>query len=468
MFYAEKMAEWLVNLNYDNIPKDVVKKTKECIYDWVSITIYGAESPWSNSLLNTVRETGGNEESTILVHKDRTSCANAAMMNSMMALSYDLSDTYPKVELHPSCSLIASALAVAERENSTGKDLITSVVAGYEIITRVAASMNKRPQSFTAARGFEANSIFPPFGAVSAAGKLLKLDKEQMTNAIGLAGGSMGAATIDYLVDGNWTYRWNSARAAHNGILNAIMAKNGYVGPHAVFEGQWDNKGRFGVINALAGDMTFKDDLIDGLGEIWNIKDMAFKFYGCCHYNQGYSDGIIKLMNEHNFNADDVEEVTAYLPHFALFLGVPREVKIKPKNLTISQWSLPFVLATVLTDGHLMNPKEQLSDKKLTDPQILQLTDRVKIERDRNLDKAFIEEARFDSPVKIKLNNGKEYEITSTCKGFSFNPLTEEEMDIKFNTLTSSVFNEEKREKIKKEIKNLEEITSISDMINNW
>ncbi|MEW6616269.1 MAG: MmgE/PrpD family protein [Thermodesulfobacteriota bacterium] len=468
MYFAERLAEWVVDLKYKDIPADVVEKAKLCIYDWVCIAVYGADSPWTKALLDIVRETGGRGESTIMVHKDLVPSPNAAMVNAVMALSYDLSDTYPRVELHPSCSVIASALAMAEREGVTGKDLITSVVAGYEVVTRVASAMNRRPQSFTAARGFEANSIFPSFGAVAASGKLLDLKQEEMTNAFGLAGGSMGAATIDYLIDGNWTYRWNSGRASQNGILNALMAKKGFVGPHAIFEGQWDSKGRFGVINALSGDMTFQDDLVDGLGETWNIKEMAFKYYGCCHYNQGYADGVIKLINEHGFEAEDIGEITAYVPHFALFLGVPREVKVKPKNLTISQWSLPFILATVIVDGHLLNPKEQLSEKRLTDTKMLDLADKVKIERDRELDKAFMEDGIFKSPLNVRLKDGNEYEITSTCKGFSHNPLTEEEMDNKFDVLTSSVFEKGKRESIKKELKTLEGIKSVSEWVRSW
>ncbi|MDO8784665.1 MAG: MmgE/PrpD family protein [Syntrophales bacterium] len=468
MYYAERLAEWLVHLKYEDIPADVVAKAKDCIYDWICITIYGADSPWSKALLDTVRETGGKEESTVIVHRDRLPCTQAAMVNAVMALSYDLSDTYPKVELHPSCSVIASALAVGEREDVTGKDLITAVVGGYEVITRVAAAMNRRPESFTAVRGLEANSIFPPFGAVAVAGKLLRLKEEEMSNAFGLAGGSMGAATIEYLLDGNWTYRWNSGRAALNGILNALMAKKGFVGPHAVFEGHWDNNGRYGVINALAGNMMYRDSLVEGLGDVWNIKEMSFKYYGCCHYNQGYLDGIVKLMKEYRFTAEDVEEITACVPHFALFLGVPRDVKVKPKNLTVAQWSLPFVLATVLTDGHLLDPREQLSDKRLTNPEMLKLTEKVKIERDRELDKTFMEEGIFKSPLRVRLKNGKDYEITSTCKGFPHNPLTEEELDHKFDALTSGVCGEEKRAQMKRELKNLEETKSISALIRNW
>ena len=468
MYYSERLTQWIVNLRFQDIPDDVVEKAKACIRDWVCITVYGAESPWSTALLDLVREIGGKKESTILVHKDMVPCANAAMVNAVMALSYDMSDTYPRVELHPSCSVIASALSMAERNDVSGKEFITSVVAGYEIITRVSEALNKRPESFSAVRGFEANSIFPPFGAVTVAGKLLNLNEEQMTNALGLAGGSMGASTIEYLIDGNWTYRWNSGRASHNGIMNALMAEKGFVGPHAVFEGHWDKKGRFGVINALAGNMMYKESLTNGLGEKWNIKEMAFKYYGCCHYNQGYADGLVKLIKKYDFIADDIEKITAYLPHFALFLGVPREVKIKPKNLTISQWSLPAVLSTILVDRHLLNPKEQLSEHRLKDPKMLDLFNKVEIEKDKALDNAFMEEGIFKSPLIVSLKNGKEYKITSTCKGFIHNPLTEEEMDNKFDTLTSDVFDDEKRTRVKNELKNLEGIKSIAEWVRSW
>ena len=465
MYYAERLAQWVVNLQFEDIPDDVVAKAKACIRDWVCIALYGADSPWSKALLELAKDFGGKKESTILAHKALVPCTNAAMVNAVMSLSYDISDTYPKVELHPSCSVIASALSMAERNDVTGKDFITAVIAGYEVITRVSEAMNKRPESYAAVRGFEANSIFPPFGAAAAGGKLLNLDEEQMTNAFGLAGGSMGASTIEYLIDGNWTYRWNSGRASHNGLFNALMAGKGFIGPRAVFEGHWDKKGRFGVINALAGNMTYQESLTDGLGVIWNIKEMAFKYYGCCHYNQGYADGILKLMNQYGFGADDVDEVTAYLPHFALFLGVPRPVKIKPANLTIAQWSLPCILATVIMDGHLFNPREQLSDKRLHEPERLAMFDKVKIEKDTQLDQAFKHDGVFNSPVKVRLKNGKVHEIVSTCKGFSQNPLTDEEIDKKFDVLTAGIYDQEKREQVKKELQNLQQIKSISKWV---
>ena len=107
-------------------------------------------------------------------------------------------------------------------------------------------------------------------------------------------------------------------------------------------------------------------------------------------------------------------------------------------------------------------------NKKLVYPGMLKLTEKVKIERDRELDKTFMEEGMFKSPLKVRLKNGKDYEITSTCKGFSHNPLTEGETDHKFDALTSGVHNEEKRAQIKRELKNLEEIKSISALIRNW
>lgn len=465
MYYAEKLAEWVVSLKFEHIPKEAVEKAKTCVADWVGIALYGSDSPWARTLAGIVGEIGGKEESVVLGQHHKVPSANAAMVNAVMSLAYDLSDTYPRLELHPSCAIVASALAMAERENSNGRDFLTSVVVGYEVMTRVAEALNRRPDSFTSLKGYDANSIFPPFGAAAVAGKLLGLDEEEMANALGLAGGSMGGATIEYLLDGSWSYRWGPGRAAHDGILNALMAKKGFVGPHAVFEGRWDDKGRYGIINAFAGDMKYAGDLVQGLGHKWNIKDIAFKYYGCCHYIHGYNDAALKLMREYHVAPEEVEEITAWLPHMTLFLAVPRELKLRPPNLTVAQWSLPVCLAVVMTDGHLLDPRKQLSEERLKEQGILQLADRVKVIRDRQLDAIFAEEGALKSPLKIRLKNGAEYETVSGCKGFPGSPLTAEELDHKFRRLASTVLDESRIESVTASLNEVEGVDRVADLV---
>lgn len=464
MYYAETLAEWSVGLKFEHLPHDVVEKARLCLQDWAGISLYGSTAPWAAALRDVVTEAGGKEESTIVADGRRVPCASAAMVNAVMALGYDLSDTYPLAELHPSCSIIGSALAVAQRERSGGKELLEAITAGYEVMNRVGMALNMRPHSFTALRGYEANSLFPPFGAAVAAGKLLHLNERQMTNAIGLAGGSMGGATIEYLLDGNWTYRWNSGRAAQNGILNALMAQRGFVGPHAVFEGHWDDRGRYGVVNAFAGNLSLMDRLTSGLGQEWTIKQMGFKYFGCCHYIHGYNDAMLRLLREQDVTPEQIEQVTAYLPGMTLFLAVPKRVKLRPANLTVAQWSLPFCLATVALDGHLLDPRNQLSESKLNDSRVLSLADRITCVKDEALDQVFQREGILRSPLKVQLKDGRQYEAASDCKGFPYNPLTAEEFNRKFRAMASAVLDDEEISRLARTIERAEHLTDVSEL----
>ncbi|MHC1566672.1 MAG: MmgE/PrpD family protein [Candidatus Syntropharchaeia archaeon] len=467
MYYAEKISEWLSELKYDDLPKDVIEKAKECVIDWVGVAVLGSFSEWSKILVEIVSEIGGKEESTVVRYGNKIPCPNAAMVNAVMALSFDFSDTYLQAESHPSCGIVSSALAMGERVGADGKDLITSVVAGYEVMCRVGDAFNRMPTASTAIRGFDPTGIIHPFGVVATAGKLMNLNAEQMADALGLAGGSMGGGLLEYLLDGDWTYRWNPGRAAHNGIINVLMAEKGYKGPHAVFEGHWDDKGRYGALKAYAEDLSNADKLVEGLGSEWRILEMGFKYYSCCHFIQGYNDAALRLMREKEIKPEDIEEITVFVPHMSLFLAKPREIKVRPPNLTVSQWSLPFCLAVVILDGHLMDPINQLSNERVKDEKVIDLAERINVIRDRSLDEIVREKAVLESPLKMKLKDGREFEASSKCKGFADNPLTEEEFLHKFRRNTEVLG--EKKERLVELLKNLEneEVSELAELLSH-
>ncbi|PIX27060.1 MAG: hypothetical protein COZ67_04320 [Chloroflexi bacterium CG_4_8_14_3_um_filter_45_15] len=463
-YYAEEVAQWAVSLERKDIPQDVIDIGKHCLFDWTGISIYGSLSPWSQAIASIVKDEKGKEEASILVEGTKVPAPQAALVNGVRTLSYDLSDTFLETALHPSCGIISAALATAEREKNNGQDLLTAIIAGYEVAARVGYSLNKPPKRLTSSKGFEANALIPCFGATIAAGKLLRLNQEQMSNALGLCSCSMTAGLIEYLLDGNWTYRWNAGKAGHDGVLNALLAQKGFVGPHAVFEGQWDNKGRYGVVNAFTGSVDTAIEVIKDLSEKWYLKDIGFKYYGCCHYIHGFIDGILKLMKENQISPNDIEEITCFLPHMTLFLAVPRRIKVKPANLTVAQWSLPFCLATAILDGHLLHPAEQLSQEKLSDTRVLALSQRIQGVLREDLDTLVEEKHILQSPFKLKLKNGKEYEATTGCKGFPYNPLTQEETNLKFDTLVSRILDKKKTTNLRSMLEKTEAIKDISEL----
>ena len=464
-YYAEQMAEWATSLRIEDVPQDVLDTAKHCLSDWVGIGIYGSLSPWSQVARDIVREHGGREEATILVDGLKVPAHNAALANGIMALSYDISDTFLETALHPSCGVIAAALATAERVRADGKALLTSIVAGYEITSRLARALNKPPKRVASSKGFESNAMIPSFGATVAAGKLLGLNQDQMSNALGLCSCSLTGGLIEYLLDGNWTYRWNGGRAGHDGVLNTLMAQKGFFGPHAVFEGQWDDKGRYGILNAFTGSIETAEELTRDLGQQWHLKGIGFKYYACCHYIHGFTNGVLDIMKGNRIAPEQIEEITCYLPHMTLFLAVPKRIKYKPANLTVAQWSLPFCLATAVMDGHLLHPADQFSEERLNDATVLGLAQRVKGVLNEELDELVREQNILRSPFKLTLKDGRDYEGSCDCKGFPYNPLTQEEVANKFNTLVSPILGEDRTKNLFSTLERVKETGDITSLV---
>ena len=470
MYYAEELGEWISSLNFEDIPEYVIDKTKNCIIDWVGTTLYGERSPWSRVMIDMARELGGKTEATIAVSGEKVPASNAAMANAVMAISYDFSDTDLKTELHPGPSVIASAIAMAERERSSGKEVITAIIAAYEIATRVAEAFNCAPHLRAAVKGFEPNGMLSIFGPVVSASKILKLDSKGVTNAIGLAGSSMGGGLVDYMIDGNWTYRWSQGKGAAVGIINALMAEKGFIGPAAVFEGQWDSlkrhsnskKGRFGALNAYIGTLEDSGKITKDLGKQWRLNDIVYKYYGCCHGIQGYIDGALQLMRENSFRAGDIKEITVRLPHFILFLVTPRAIKSRPPNLTVTQWSLPFSLARAILDGHLFSPQEQLSN--VDDVEVLGLADRINVIKDTSSEEFFSEKGQLLSPIEITLHDDRKLKIAKNIKGIGDNALTQDELEDKFNILSGKVLPKDKVAELINKLKSLQDVKSITEV----
>ncbi len=463
MYYSERMADWAVSLCYEDLPPDVIEIAKRAIADWTFATIYGARSEWGKIVVDIVKTDGGSKESTILVDGTMVPCTNAAMANAVMSLAYDMTDTFLAHALHPSCSIVAGALAVGEKQKSAGKEIITAVIAGYELTNRIgdALSLGKR---YLATKGYEAQALLPVFGTTIAAGKLLRLDADKMNHTLAITPCSIGGGLIEYLIDGNWTYRWNVGRAAHDGVLTALLAQRGFIGPDSVFEGHWDDKGRFGIVNAIAGDISWLNALDKDLGKEWAIRKLGFKGYGCCHYNQGFQDGMLKLIRQYKFRADDIEEVICYVPHMTLFLGVPRKLKVRPPNLTVAGWALPIVLAVTTLDGHLLDPATQTSDQRIQEPAVLTLADKIKVELDKNLDDIISKRGELMSPMKVRLKGGKEFSINVGCKGFSNNPVSDDEFDTKFRTLAKGVISKDLIDSLITHFAHLELVPDVSQL----
>ena len=172
---------------FDAFDFSVVESAKERIIDVVGCTIGGANAPGCSMLLDLVREWGGREEATIIVHGVKVPAHNAALVNSIMARSYDFEPCGSLVNgkttpAHISGTTVPVALTMGEARGASGKDVLTALILGDDLTSRIIAASNVNLDS-----GFDQTGIANMFGATAIAGRLLGLNEHQMLNALGIA-----------------------------------------------------------------------------------------------------------------------------------------------------------------------------------------------------------------------------------------------------------------------------------------
>ena len=182
--YSRIFAKYVVDLNYDELPTEVVEKTKMHFLDYLGNAFAAHEMPWSQMVINIVKQMKGEPQSTV-VGEGKYPMMNAVLANGTMAHGVDADDSGARPSwAHPGACINPAAFAAAEAEGVSGKELITGILAGYEISCRVDSSMYPGLRD----RGFHATGIVGTIGATAATGKILGLNEEQMVNAFGLAG----------------------------------------------------------------------------------------------------------------------------------------------------------------------------------------------------------------------------------------------------------------------------------------
>jgi 2-methylcitrate dehydratase PrpD len=194
------------------------------------------------------------------------------------------------------------------------------------------------------ARGFHPTGTCGTMGSAVTAAKILKLDREGMTNALGISG-SQAAASMEFLADGAFTKRLHPGWAAHSGIVAALLAAEGFTGPASILEG------KHGFFHAYSGGAV-PSRLLEAWGSPYKVMRTSIKPHSCCRYKQGPIDGILEIMRQHRLKASDVQEVKLGILKAGFpIVAEPRELKVNPKSVVDAQFSMPFGAAAALLYG---------------------------------------------------------------------------------------------------------------------
>src|SRR4029078_2042945 len=235
---------------------------------------------------------------TAIGHVRPMSAAGAAFVNGTAAHGEDFDDTFEGGPVHAGAVIVPAVLAAVEQEKLSGEAALLGIAVGVETICRLSLVVPKAVHK----AGFHPTAVFGTIAAAAGVGAALRLDARQLANALGIAG-SMASGIIEYLADGSSTKRLHAGWAAQSGLRAALLARAGFTGPRAAFEGV------YGLFNGFAhtreGDYAA---LVDGLGERWLTPTLAFKPSPCGTMVQPYIDCALRLRSR-AIAADDIAEI---------------------------------------------------------------------------------------------------------------------------------------------------------------
>jgi 2-methylcitrate dehydratase PrpD len=307
-----------------------------------------------------------------------------------MSHAWDYDDTYDPAPLHAGCTSIPTAMAIAEIiERVDGKDIITAIATGVEFAVRLSKSCKVSLLE----SGWHHTALHGNFIAAAVAGKLLKLDEEALVNALGIVY-HQAAGNIQCMHDGALTKRMGPGFAVRNGIMAALMAKNGITGVKNVLQG------RHGFFKVYHGGEYSPEILTAKLGERYEMTELSFKPYPCCRDAHASIDATLAIIREHKINAAEVSAIKVYVNEMVKgFLCEPLSVKQNPRTIVDAQFSIPWTVALAIANGRVS--MEGFTKEAISDKSILTLSNEVRCYIDDSItNEILVSPARIEITMK--------------------------------------------------------------------
>ncbi len=406
---AERIAEYVHNLRYEDLTEEVKREVKRRIIDSIAVALPAYKESPIRMIRELIKETSSRRSSTVWVYGDETSVDYASFINSAMVRYFDYNDTYlSKEALHPS-DCIPALMAVCETLDKDGKELILATALAYEIICELADAASIRE------RGWDHISYIA-IGTAAAVAKLLDLDLKKIEQAINLTASNSITLRQTRIGELSMWKGLSSPNAVRNAVFYTFLAEKGITGPSPVFEGER------GFFKQVSGEFDLE------LKNPSKIIQTSIKNYPVEYHSMGAAEAAFKIRERINVEEIDTIEIGTFkISHYII---VKDPEKWDPKTKETADHSLPFIVAYILAKGKI----DVDSYYDLNDPKVKSLMKKMKIYVDEELDRLYPE--AVPSRIRIKLTNSRvEEETIIYPKGHSKNPLSDEELDMKFEKL---------------------------------
>lgn len=457
--YTQELSEYAVNLKYEDIPAEVIERAKMIMLQTIGVTLAARKTAIAGKVLEMAREANGGEggPTTVWGSGDKLAAVNSALALGTLSDSLDWEDC--SWTGHPSAGIIPCAWLAAEEKHKSGKDLLTAIVAGYEVYQRIAMAVQPSDERWKT-KGWGLTS-WQIFGAIVPIAKLYGFDARKVNQAIGVGCESSTLPTAYHATTMSDFYHYEHGYRARDGFM---IAKSVEKGIHNQLDALDEPRCYTGVICDDA-DLSW---LTRDLGKWYLTMETLMKHWPANMWVQTSAEIVYNLYKEHGFTPEDVEEIIVD-PPVAQRMWAPDEGFT---SVTHAQFSVPFVVAAMLYDPH---PGAQwFTPENMKNPKVIALAKRVKggpSPTDSPLTgfKQFRQGTYPMKTITIRLKDGREFVGKMDCHpGHPSNMMTREQFVERFRVQAAPVLQGEKLEKaieVLCNIENCQDIAQLGDLL---
>ena len=439
--FLQNISKFISNYRYEQATVESVTTVKAAFLDFFGVTYRGVGEQASKIAFNTVDEVfSGNSDlnlkASIIGRNIKTNMLSAAFLNGVSAHVLELDDGHRGAQIHLGAVIFPVALAICEGYDLSGKEFLEGVIVGYEVGILLGQLVNPEHRN----KGFHTTGTIGTFVAGAVASKLLKLDEKQTLNALGLCG-TQAAGLLESDHGGSMGKALHAGKASYNGLLSAMLARNGFTGSGTIFEGDE------GFLKTMVFDNSNYDmddfsveSALKNIGKV-RVRDIYFKKYPFCRHIHSSIDTALKLKASIGDEYDHIENIAVKTYKIAADHN-----NFYPKNLEELKQSLPYAVAISLVVGEVsVDGINQLIEYGLLDNyssvdvvnSIKDLVNKMIVLTDEKLNDLY--PAKRPSNVIIKLDkdfrNGIFQNISLLPKGDFENPFQLRELIDKFKSL---------------------------------
>jgi len=423
--------DFIHDTTFESLPSAAIHEAVRCFIDTLGVAVGGSQTKLSQIIhAHAARQFGG-DDSTLWQDGRKVSAVGAALANGMTIDALDAHDGHKLTKGHVGCGVLPGLIAVMEAEGiNDARELLTSIVIGYEIGTRAGISLH------SSACDYHTSGAWIALATAALTSRQLGLTKTQTREAIGIAEYHGPRSQMMRCIDAPTMVKDGSGWGAMAGVSAGYLAQDGFTGAPAI---------------------TMEDPALNrfwsDLGQNWYIEQQYIKLYPVCRWAQPAAEGAIALVQEHGITTDQIVKIKVESFHEA------KRLNVIPTNTEQAQYSLPFSVAVALIYGTIS--VAHITNNGLTDKDVLNLSKLVEISETDEFNSAF--PAQRFARVHLVLKSGKILSSEKTeAQGDPENKVSDTLIWDKFRTFTIPILGDEWANSFLENAQNLPKVSSVS------